>query len=399
MVGTGRFVEEFNIRLLAVGEWLARFVASWTGLFGLALMLAMSAAVAMVAWVFPINNWDMLAYLAAAHEAPGISAQALHAHAYETVRANVPEGDFLVLTQDRDYRIAQYADPAAFFSMLGFYRVKLLYVEAIGWASNLVDPFTALRLMSVIPAFLTGLVVTLWLARDRVLHLAPLALALLMVTQFGTVAREGTPDAMSTMFFVAGVLAFIARREWAAAILLYLAFLARPDHIAYLGVLMVVAVFVRSFSWGVAAAFLAALVTYFPMTQAMDHPGWWVHFWFTNIEYVHTIDGFDPDFSLAAYFYVQVRVLVRSLVDESWIAVLILGGFAWWLMALRRIHFASRETAILVTTFLAIGAKTVIFPLYDTRFYLPYLLVFGMVLIGAMRDLRLLPEPPPAVSR
>ena len=393
MVGTGRFVAEFNIRLLAVGEWLARLTASWTGLVGRGLMLMMSAAVAVVAWVYPINNWDMLAYLAAAHEAPGVSVDALHAHAYDTVRANVPEGDFLVLTQDRDYRIAQYTDPAAFFSMLGFYRVKLLYVEAIGWASNLVDPFTALRLMSVIPAFLTGLVLTVWLARDRALHLAPLALALLMFAQFGTVAREGTPDALSAMFFIAGILAFAARREWLAAILLYCAFLARPDHIAYLGVLMVVAFFVRSFSWGIALAFLAAVVTYVPMTDALGHPGWWTHFWFTNIEYVHTIDGFDPDFSLAAYFYAQVRVLVRSLVEESWIAMLILGGFAWWVMALRRTRFTSRETAILVTTFLAIGAKTVIFPLYDTRFYFPYLVVFGMVLIGALRDLRFLPAP------
>ncbi|WP_306117795.1 MULTISPECIES: hypothetical protein [unclassified Roseitalea] len=391
MVGAGRIVEDITVRLLATAEWLTRRAGAFSAPLGLAIMLAFTATVAVVAWVFPVHNWDMLAYLAAAHEAPGVSVEALHAHAYDTVRQNVPAGDFLVLTQDRDYRIAQQADPAAFHSMLGFYRVKVLYVEATRWLSGLVDPYTALRLLAVVPAFAIGIAMTLWLARERALHLAPLALALAMAAQFGEVARQTTPDALSAMFLIGGMLAFLARREALTAGLLLLAFLARPDHLAYLGVLMVVALFARSFSWGVTAAFLAGLIAYGPMTMGADHPGWWVHYWFTNVEYVPTLVGFDPEFSIAVYLDAQVRVLVRSLVEQSWLAVLIVGGFAWWQMALRGIAFSRRQTAVLATTMLAIGAKTVVFPLYDTRFHFAYLVVFGLVLIGALRDLRFVP--------
>ncbi|MBO6721263.1 MAG: hypothetical protein JJ906_05440 [Roseitalea sp.] len=384
-------IEDINIRLLATGEWLARRTRWLAAPFGLLLLVAFTLTVAAAAWAFPIYNWDMFAYFAAAHEAPGISVEALHRHAYETMRQNAPAGDFIVLTQDRDYRVRQYADPEAFFTMLGFYRVKLLYVEAIRWLSTVTDPYTALRLLSVMPAALTGGLVIWWLARERALHLAPLAVALLLVGEFGESAREGTPDALSTMLFVAAMLAFMARREALVAILLFIAFLARPDHAAYIGVLWFVSIFTRTFSWGAFVAFAAAAIVYVPMTQAGGHPGWWVHFWFTHVDFGPTLEGFDPDFSLAVYAYAVVRVIVRSLVEETWLAIVLLGCFAWWRMALRGIAFSRRETTVLVTTLLAIGAKMVVFPLHETRFHLPYLIAFGLVLICALRGLRFLP--------
>jgi hypothetical protein len=384
-------IEDINIRILATGEWLARRLAPFAGTLGLVLLLALAATIAAAGWVFPIYNWDMFAYLAAAHEAPGISVEALHRHAYETMRQNAPAGDFIVLTQDRDYRVRQYADPEAFFTMLGFYRVKFLYVELLGWLSDFVDPYIAVRLLSVVPAALTVGLVAWWLARERALHLAPLAIALLLVCAFGERARSGTPDALSTMLFVAAMLAFMARREALVAILLFTAFLARPDHAAYIGVLWFVSVFTRTFSWGAFVAFAAAAIVYVPMTQAGGHPGWWVHFWFTHVEFVPTLEGFDPDFSLTVYAYAVVRVIVRSLVEETWLAVLLLGCFAWWQMTLRGFGFSRRETTVLVATLLAMGAKMVVFPLHETRFHLPYLIVFGLVLICALRDLRFLP--------
>lgn len=385
-------IEAVNIRIIAISEWLARRTARWASAFGLLLMLVFIATVAAAAWVFPIYNWDMFAYFAVAHEAPGVSVDALHRHAYETMRQSAPAGDFIVLTQDRDYRVRQYADPEAFFTMLGFYRVKFLYVEGIRWLSSFTDPHTALRLMTIVPSVLTGIVAIWWLAREKALHLAPLALALLLIAEFGESAREGTPDALSSMLFIAAMLAFVAKREVLVFVLLLAAFLARPDHAAYIGVLWFVSVFTRSFSWGATAAFFVALALYFPLTHVTGHPGWWVQFWFTHVEFVPTLEGFDPDFSIGVYLYGFVRVVVRSLVEETWLAVLLLGCFAWWQMALRGVVFTRRETTVLVATLLAIGAKMVVFPLHETRFHFPYIVVFGLVLIGALRDVAFLPR-------
>jgi len=384
-------IEDINIRILATGEWLARRLAPIATILGLLLLLALTVTIAAAGWVFPVYNWDMFAYLAVAYEAPGVSVEALHRHAYETMRLNTPAGDFLVLTQDRDYRVRQYADPEAFFTMLGFYRVKFLYVELLAWLSGFVDPYIAVRMLSVVPSAMTGGLVIWWLSRERAIHLAPLAVALLLMVEFGESAREGAPDSLSTMLFVAAMLAFMAKREALVALLLFTAFLARPDHAAYIGVLWFVSVFTRNFSWGAFVAFVAAAIVYVPMTQAGGHPGWWTHFWFTNVEFVPTLEGFDPDFSLTVYAYSVVRVIVRSLVEETWLAVLLIGCFAWWQMALRGIDFSRRETTVLVATILAIGAKMVVFPLHETRFHLPYLMVFGLVLICALRDLRFLP--------
>lgn len=386
-------IEEIHVRSLALGEFLARLVSSWMAVGGLVLMVAFALTLAAVGWAFPINNWDMFAYVAAAKEAAGLTdPAALHREAYEAIRQSIPAGDFIVLTQDRDYRVAMYNDAAGFLSMLGFYRVKWLYVESVAFLSSFVTPYQAIRLMSVVPAALCVLVAAWWLKRERALHLAPLALALFLGALAGDIAREGTPDAISAFLFIAGIFAFVAKKEALVAILLVLAFLARPDHIAYTGVLMVVALVMRTPSWGAAVAFFVSLAGYVVITKTGGHPGWWVHFWFTHVEFVKTIAGFDPDFSLAVYLKSQMRVVVRSLVEETWIAVLVVAGIGWWQMALRGGRIAPRETTVLVATLLAIGAKMVIFPLNETRFWFPYLIVFGLVVIGMMRDVRWLPE-------
>ncbi|MEM1378884.1 MAG: hypothetical protein AAGG69_15995 [Pseudomonadota bacterium] len=390
-------IEEINVYSLAIGEWLLRRLGSFAALIGFCTLMAFTLTIAAAGWLFPINNWDMLAYLASAHEATGVTDPvALHAYAYETMRANISSGDFTVLTQDREYRIRQFTDPAAFNTMLGFYRVKLLYVEATAFLSGFVSGYAALKLMSVVPSLLIGAVLSWWLVRERAMHLAPLVIALLLAALFGDIAREGTPDAISSLTFIAAIFAFLARREGLVFGLLVLTFSARPDHLAYVGLLMVVSLVMKMPSWGTTAAFFVSLAAYIPMTKMGGHPGWWTHFYFTHVEFVPTLAGFDPDFSIVTYLKSQVRVIVRSLVEETWLAVMIIGAFAWWQMVLRGIHLAKRETCVLVTTVLAICAKMVVFPLHETRFWFAYLIVFGMVVICALRHLEFFK---PAVRR
>lgn len=365
-------INAINAKTLAIGAWLARQVASWSTLIGLAIMTALTVTIAAVGYFVPINNWDMFAYLASAHQANGVTdPAALHAYAYETVRQNVPAGDWIVLTQDREYRIRQFEDADAFYTMLGFYKVKLLYVQALAFLSHYMDGYQAIRVLCVVPTVLIGALATLWLGRERALHLAPLAVALFLAAMFGDIAREGTPDALAAFLFVAGIWAFIAKREAWVAVLLFLGFLARPDHIAYTGVLMFVAFMLRAPSWGATVAFFVSLAAYVPLTKMGGHPGWWIHFYFTNVEFVPTLAGFDPDFSIVTYLKSQMRVVVRSLVEETWLVVMIIGVFGWWQLVLRGFVFAKRETVILLATVLAMGAKMVIFPLNETRFWFP----------------------------
>lgn len=374
--------------VVSSGGWAGRLWSSRAASLGLVLLLGFSLAIAAVGYFVPKTNWDIFAYLASAHETAESTPQELHDFAYGTVRKAIPSGEFTVLTQDRDYRIRQYEDPDAFVTMLGFYRVKWLYIETIRVLSERMNALDAIRLISAVSALAVGLLAIAWLWSRQALHMAPLAIAGLMLSGYGEVARLGTPDGLSAVFFAAGMLAFLHRREALTALLLFIAFLARPDHVAFIGVLFVVSIFMRCFSWGAVAAFVASIIAYVPITHAAGHPGWWVQMWFTHIEYVGTLAGFDPPFTVAAYLECLIKALVRSVVENEWLAVLILGAAAWWQMLQHRVGLTQRENAILAATLLAVAAKFVVFPLFETRFYFAYLLVFSLTLVGALGRVR-----------
>jgi hypothetical protein len=355
--------------------------ASW---LGAAVLLFFTATVTAAAILFPLVQWDMIAYVATILEKTVSDPQLLHEQVYRTVQGAVSHGEFLVLTEDRPYRAVQYSDPAAFYSMLGFYRVKWLYIEAISAMAQFLPPVSAIRAVSAISAAGVGLTVLAWLAWAGRLSWAPLAMAVLMVTGYGYVARLATPDIFASLLFFIGVLAYLRRFEPLVAIGLFCSFLARPDHLAFLGIFMVMTAYMRPFSFGAVVAFFAGAIAYVPLTAGADHPGWWVQLWFTDIEYVPTIEGFHPPFSILVYCEAVLRSIVRSLVEETWLGMLIIALFGWLAMIWADIRVGQREKVVLVTVLLSIAAKFVIVPLHETRFHFAYVVAFALALIGSL---------------
>ena len=350
-------------------------------LVGMAFLAIYVLAVSAVSFVFPMANWDMIAYVANILEASGETPQQIHPQAYELVRQNIGEGDFLILTEDRPYRVRQFADPDAFASMLGFYRVKMLYVELGQVLSQWIDPVVALRAISTGSALAIGAVTAWWLAANRCMTVAPLAVIVLILTGLGSIARLATPDLFSAVFVVAGILLFVGGKDWMAGLAFLVAILIRPDHLALVGVFMVVSVAFRQVSWGAIAAFVLGLVAYVLISRAGEHPGWWIQFWFTNEEYVPTLEGFDPPFSIVVYIKAVIQTLVRSFVEERWMAVLALMIFASAILLRNNFRFERREAVAFTAILLTIPAKFILLPLYPDRFYFAYLLAFGLVLV------------------
>lgn len=358
-------------------------VGRHAALLGVLFLLAYTAAVALAGFFFPENNWDMVAYLAIVLEKAIGDPQVLHQTTWDIIRRSVPPGDFVVLTEDRPYRVAQYTDASGFYSMLGFYRVKWLYVQTIAALSHVMDPVTAMRVISSAASAGIGLAVMGWLMWARRLAWAPLAVAALLVAGFGYVARLATPDALATLFFLVGVLAYLRGRETVVAMMLAAAFLTRPDHLAFIGVFMVVTAYMRPASLGAVAAFIVCAAMYVPLTAAAGHPGWWVQFWFTDVEYVPTIAGFHPDFSLVVYLKALVQSIVRVLVEEGWFGLMIAAVCGWLALEAADMRPGARERALLVALLLAMAAKFVILPLHEARFYFAYVIAFAMVVITA----------------
>lgn len=356
----------------------------WPGeIAGAALLILYFAAVCAVALYFPEANWDMIAYVASILENGGALGHELHTEAYRLVRQSISDGEFIVLTSDRPYRIVQYQDPDAFITMLGFYRVKLLYIEFAHFLTNWVDPVEALRWVSVISAAAIGVLTLLWLGERHCLVLAPLAIVAMIVTGLGDATWLATPDLFSAVFVVAGVLLYVGERGLTCGIAFLLAILAQPDHLALVGVFAVISIVIRPIGIWVIIAFIAGLTLSLSISGMSAHPGWWVHFWFTNIEYVPTLDGFEPPFSVLSYLQALLQSAVRSLVEQQWLGVLIAMVFLLALMLRHNFAFTRREAVAMTSILVTIPAKFLVFPLQESRFYFAYLISLALIMIAA----------------
>lgn len=172
---------------------------------------------------YPSVNWDMVAYVAAALDNGAQSAAELHKVAWEAVRERVSDGEFLVLTADRPYRVRQYADAQAFATMLGFYEAKFLYVEVASCLSRWMQPVDGLQLISVVSAAALGAVIAFWALKEKFLAQAPFILALLVFSGFSHTAFLVVPDPFASVFLVLAAWLYLRSLDLACAVMLVLA--------------------------------------------------------------------------------------------------------------------------------------------------------------------------------
>ncbi|RLQ88853.1 hypothetical protein [Notoacmeibacter ruber] len=353
------------------------------GRYGLVAVIAFYfLIIAAASWFFPRANWDMVAYTAVAIEDDYSSAADLHAAAWSAVSDRISKGELVVLTEDRQYRVDQYADPDAFESMLPFYRIKVLYVEAASLLAEFMQPVDALRLISTFSVLAIGVICLIWVWPSARLPDALLILPLVVLSDVGYLGQYVVPDLFSTVFLLAGVLLWLRGASWLAILPSLLAILARPDHVAFIGLWALAGIVTRTGWKPMVVMLVLALPTYLVTSVLADHPGWWVHFYFSNIEMVSTIEGFHPAFSPIAYIGAIVKGAVRSLVTESWWAVFCVEVLAAGFIVFQWRKVDARIITIVGAAMLTIPAKFFIAPMWETRFYTGYLIMIGLCLLG-----------------
>ena len=104
--------------------------------------------------------------------------------------------------------------------------------------------------------------------------------------------------------------------------------------------------------------------------------------WFTHVEYVPTLDGFAPEFSIWVYVKILVQSLVRSLVEDGWLAIFGLELFALVALLRNNYRFTLREGVAVAALILTIMVKFLVFPLHEARFQFAYLLPVGLILLA-----------------
>ena len=332
-------------------------------------------------------DWDIFPYLAIAAEGVHMDQFVLHAHAYDVVKANVSPDRFIILTQDGGYRTQMYTDAPGFVSMLCMYRVKWLYCELLTALASIMPPFAAIRLISGVSALVFGGLLLRWLQIEKALALAPIFAALLIVLDFSELARAASPDTLFSALLLGGVFAYVRQYEATTAALLFLAFLARPDNLVFLGLFSALLLVYRQRRWGVFAAFVASALVFMPLKIATGHPGWWTQVYVTSIELPTTMVGFHPEFSITLYLTAIIKQFLLAVTAQTWVGVFVLGLASW--LAFDSLGFALDKSShvLMLATVLTIVAKFILLPIYDTRIYFVYVVVVFLIVVSKFKEL------------
>lgn len=368
-------------------------VDSGSSVFGsLGTRTGLSVAMAALFWVFVLGicalsialpgiAYDMVPYVGAALQANGESAALVHQQAWSAASAIAPPDIYADLAAADAYRERQSTDPAAFWSILPLYSVKVGYTALLSLAGDALSMARLSLTASVVSALCLGLIALLWMWSSRTLHAAPLVIGVLLLGNYFDLARYSGPDVIASAAILCGLFVWMHRRAWLAMALFLAAFLFRPDTVVLLVALVIAGLLFKQEVLAPLVTLAVALILSVLIQRSMGHPGWWVHYYFSNVTIQPTLEGFSPDFAIADWMKGMARGVFASITQSNWPAVLLASAVATAALVKGGYRFAARQSALLAAAVLTIGGKFALFPLPDDRLYMVFLLTMTLVLL------------------
>ena len=370
-----RSFREIGLKLavLATPKLMGRLAIA---LFGFVVL-----ATTLFAAVKPDLNWDMAPYIAVSLEDRVSDPVELHRQAWEGIKERATPAEWYHLTESNPYNADQWRSPHDFFSQLTMYRVKIGYMEAIRVLDHIVDPVTATVIISSFSAFAVGMLMIYWMVRHDFMEGAFLMTPIMMLAGYFDIGLMATPDLFMAVFGIAAVYLIVKDKPWISVPFLFAMYLVRPDGIVFIFALLLAALAFGYARLPMLLAFALALFAYGPITHFANHPGWWPHYYFSNVALQNDMTGFDPAFSVVEYLHGIVRGIKVSLTFNNWPMVMVALIAGWALLALNGRSPGRRGTMMLVAIVLCLGGKFVSFPLPDDRVYFMFIVAFAAVLL------------------
>ncbi len=359
---------------------------------GLAAYAALSALVFALCYRAPHYNWDVIGYTAGVLEGRFDSAAALHRETYAAVQAWSPPEPYSRLLNG-EFRRANANDPEALRQVLPYYRIRVLYLLAVGALAGLGWPVaSATAAVAAICAWGVALLVAWWLARSAPVWPA-LAVAAAMPLGVGLLdlARLSTPDSMAALLVVAAFFAALhLRRPWAALGCFYLAVWTRTDTVLFLLAWLAVGAAWRGDANArlrhpqalIAAAAGVAMV--FLIGRLAGGYGGWMTFYSEFIRLDPYPETGEPPLDLREVLAALVRSW-RSLLQKLHIGLVPMLALLLWPEAWRQRR--PEPILLIATSALCFVAKLLLHPSPELRHY-----VVNLVLLVLAAGLLWLPE-------
>jgi hypothetical protein len=184
---------------------------------------------------------------------------------------------------------------------------------------------------------------------------------------------------------MAAIYALFRGHDWLAAALLVITVAIRPDNFVMIIAGVITAVM---FGWRKApmlAAFAAGLALGIAISKFGHHPGWWPHFYFSNIQLQNSMTDFNPPFSLVDMARGYVRGVVVTFQHNDWLGLIAMLCGGWVLLAKAGKLINSRVHALAFMMLIGALGKFASFPLPDDRFYFIFIAGMGLVLVAAWK--------------
>ncbi len=342
-------------------------------------------AIFVLATLLQVFNYDAVPYVASALQLSGLSNEAVHQQAWGAIQSATSQADYEALSNGDAYRARQSSDANAFASVLPLYSVKLGYSYLLSFAQDAKAMVTLASWTSHISALVLGLTSFFWMYRTRSLQGGALVAAFFLLMNYFELSRAIGPDIVANAITLIGLYLWLQKRVWISMVVLFAALLFRPDTVILLFALVLVSFLFKTEKWPALLTFVCGLAVSIWVQKTMGHPGWWTHYYFSNVTIQPTLEGFEPAFSIFAWAKGFARGVFMSVVNFNWAAIFatLLVGLAALVKATA--PFTQRQAALITTCILTIGGKFLVFPLPDSRMYLVFLLAILLTCLSALK--------------
>jgi hypothetical protein len=367
--------------------WSKRIAAPIGSNRALDIMMA-SGFVAFIGLIFalavqdPQLSYDLVPYIGAALHHFDLGSPM---EAWNMLRQAAPDDVYRELASADQYRTIQSSDVTAFTSILPLYSAKIGYIYLLGYLAPWLGWIKSALWTSHVAGLMLGVICAFWMVREKCIQGAPLVAAVLLTTNYFDATRYPSPDIIAAVATLAAVYLWLKSRETTAMGLLLIAFLFRPDTLIFVFALLLSSAAFGLPKWRSTILFVMLLGLSTLIRNTTDHPGWWVHYYFSNVRIQNTMAGFDPAFTLPDWLKGQARGVFDSLTRFNWPVMLVFITAALLTMKQVGCRFSKRESAMLLACILTVGGKFLVFPLPDDRLYMTFILSATLVLLQVMQ--------------
>lgn len=233
----------------------------------------------------PLNNWDMIGYIAAAKSIEEPDPQKIHSFTYEQIQAAVSPLEFKEMTLSSQYKKNIHQLPAALNEQLPFYQIRPLYVYSVFVLyKGGVNIAFATHLLSGIAVFIALLLITRLSAEFIPKPFRFVIPAVALIAGIIELARLSSPDALAFLVITVTIYCYLKKRTATLLLTLPISIAIRTDLLLYV-IPFCIALFMldRKTRKYCAVSLLTALGVYVAISLHWEAYGWSKTFYHTFV--------------------------------------------------------------------------------------------------------------------